>query len=86
MRLQLMRAKNGRRSMNWGVLALMVLAIHALFIGGTELVWYLLTGGVSPLLGLFAFVIALLGVFRVIIEAYSRTDLMIEAPADVSSV
>ena len=85
MRLQLMRSKNGRRSMNWAMLALVTLAIHVFFIGGAEVVWYLMTGGVSPLLGLLAFVIALLGVFRVIIEAYSRTDLVIEAPADVSS-
>lgn len=74
MRIQLRTYRNGRRTVNWPVLGLVLLAIPVGVIGGMELFWYLFTGGVSLLMGGFALVASLVLMVRVLLEAFARPD------------
>jgi hypothetical protein len=48
--------------------------VPAAIISAVELLWYIMTGGVSPLLGGFGFVAALLVLVRLIGEAWHNTS------------
>jgi hypothetical protein len=58
--------KNGKKRIIWSALFVFVATAFSVVIGSAEAFWYLLTGGFSPLIGLYALVIATLLVIRVV--------------------
>ena len=69
MRILMKQLENGRKVVNWTAIGVLALVVHVTMISSIELFWYMLTGGVSPLLGGFALVTSILIVVRIIGES-----------------
>lgn len=74
MRLLLKKDQAGRLSVNWLALAVCVVLVPLVVVGGIELFWYQFTGGLSPLMALFGLVGSLLIVIRLFGEALSHQN------------
>ena len=81
MRLHYVDRKNGKKRVNWPALVAFVPGAYALVIGAAEVFWYGLTGGFSPLIGLFALVAATLVVIRVVGTSLSTPADLLKAQA-----
>ena len=68
MRLLINEGKDGRKSVNWMMLLACVVMVPVVVIGSVELFWYKLSGGFSPLMGLFGLMAAILIVIRLVGE------------------
>jgi hypothetical protein len=71
MRLTLVRIRDGKRRILWPLFTLFVLATYGGVIGAAEVFWKLFSGGVSPLVGLFAMFLATLIVVRAVGQSFS---------------
>ena len=66
MRFRFIHIKDGKRRCNWAFLALFVVLTYVLVVAAAELYWFGMTGGLSRLIGGYAFVAATLIVIRVV--------------------
>jgi hypothetical protein len=72
MRLQLVRIQNGQVVVNRWLVAVCVLLVPVVVIGGLEWFWKWFTGGYSPLLGGFGAIASILIVIRLIGEVMTK--------------
>ena len=66
MRFHFITMKERERRLNWHALILFVASTYVFIVTAAELFWLGFTGGVSPLIGGYAFVAATLVVIRVV--------------------
>lgn len=66
MKLHFITIKDGKRRVHWPLLTAFVALTYVLVIAAAEEFWVFLTGGYSPLIGLYALVVATLVVIRVV--------------------
>ena len=68
MRILLVQLKDGRMGLNWTLTAMAAFLVHVAVIGSSELLWWVVSGGVSPLLAGFGLVVSILLVVRMVAE------------------